>query len=809
MLEDHHRILRDAFAEFGGREVDTQGDAFFVSFARTREAVAAAVAGQRALAKHAWPDDVQVRVRMGIHTGEPTLATTGYVGIDVHRGSRICGAAHGGQVLCSETTRALLDQDVALLDLGEQRLKDLAQPVRLYQVLADGLPRVFPPPRTLNTRLTNLPIQPTPLVGREDELAEIAAVLRKDEVRLLTLVGTGGTGKTRLALQVVADLLDDFPGGGFLVALAPIKDPNHVIPEIGQALGLGGTDLETIARYLEQKRLLLLLDNFEQVVDAAGQVASLLAAAPGLKVLATSRTPLQLSAERLFPVPTMSENEARALFVERALSVKPDFSLTDKESSMLGEICDRLDRLPLALELAAARVALVSPAEMLDRLGDRLKLLSGGRRDLPERQRSLRAAIEWSHDLLGDEEQQLFARFAVFSGGCTLDSAESVCDTDLEHLALLVDYNLVRRQDERMMMLETVREYATERLADADEADEVRDRHANHYLALAEDLYPTRWEREVEYSDRLERENDNLRAALSWFSARDIAKFVRLAGSLGWFWHVRSHMSEGREWLADALARYAEGDAHRGRALLGAGEIAAWQGDLDNASRYLGEALTLWRELGDRQEEALVLHELGWAHFFAGGASRSMMEESLELQRQLGNPALINRAQVGLTQVLVSLHEVEAVEPLANESLAIARAQGDIRSEHFSIHFLADCALIKGECELAEERYVEALRAAQRLGDQSEAAVEMQGIAMAAAGRLDHARALALAGAAAAELESLSVDLSGMTFWMDLLSKYLGKAEVALGKDALAATQRGREMDFETAVEEALDPARP
>ena len=443
VLAHHRRLMREAFATHGGVEVDTQGDAFFVVFARPQDAVAAAADAQRAHAGR------PIRVRIGIHTGTPTLTEEGYAGLDVHRAARVMAAGHGGQVLVSQTTCDLLDGTFGMRDLGEHRLKDLTAPQRLYQLLIEGLPVAFPALKTLEGRPTNLPVQPSPLIGREGELAEVCFLLRRNDVRLLTLTGPGGSGKTRLALQAAAELLDEHEGGTFFVGLAPVTEPELVVPTIAQTLGLrewpGRTISETLRDYLERKTVLLLLDNLEQVVDAASAIGDLLASCPKLSILATSREPLRLAAEREYPVDPLSSDDAVALFTERARTAKPHFDLTPENEAVVREICGRLDDLPLAIELAASRVKLLPLQALRDRLNERLSLLTGGARDAPERQRTLRAAIDWSFRLLAEDEQALFARLGVFPGSFSLEAAEAITGGDLEGTASLLDKSLLRQ----------------------------------------------------------------------------------------------------------------------------------------------------------------------------------------------------------------------------------------------------------------------------------------------------------------------------------------------------------------------------
>ncbi|MGZ4412986.1 MAG: ATP-binding protein [Gaiellaceae bacterium] len=441
----HRRLLREAFERYDAYEVDCEGDSFFVTFATAQDGVSAAVEGQSALGAVTWPEGDEVRVRMGIHTGEPLPVPPRYVGLDVHRAARIMAAGHGGQVLLSQTTRDLVEAD--LRDLGEHRLKDLSAPQRLYQLgEAD-----FPPLKSLWQ--SNLPVQPLPLIGRERELGEVLDLSSRS--RLLTLTGTGGSGKTRLALQAAAEMVDDHADGVWFVSLASLEDPALVESAIARAVGAE----EELGRFLAEKQLLLLLDNLEQLLPGAATVVAALLDSPGVRVLATSRERLAVSVEQEYPVPTLSEDDALDLFTARAQRLKPTF----EPDEAAREIARRLDGLPLAIELAAARVKVMTPTQILDRLGRSLDLLTGGARDAPERQQTLRATIEWSHDLLTTTEQLLFARLGVFAASFDLDAAETVADADLDTLAALVDKNLLRQtEDGRFFMLETIHEFAIE-----------------------------------------------------------------------------------------------------------------------------------------------------------------------------------------------------------------------------------------------------------------------------------------------------------------------------------------------------------
>jgi predicted ATPase/class 3 adenylate cyclase len=582
-LARHDALLRASIQEHDGHVVKTMGDAFHAVFVRAPDAVAAALDAQRRLQAEPWGETGPLRVRMALHTGAAEERDGDYYGPPLNRAARLLGIGHGGQILLSEVTAALARDDLpagaTLDDLGTHRLKDLTRPERVFQVAGPELAAVDRPLASLDARPHNLPVQTTPLIGREQAGAAVQAMLLRDDVRLVTLTGPGGTGKTRLSLQVAAEVLDRFEHGAFFVELAPISDPGLVVSAIAQALGVQGAAgrslLDVLVDALRGRELLLVLDNFEQVLPAATEVDALLRACPRLTVLVTSRAALQLRGEHEFPVPplalpltgqasspaALSQYAAVALFIERATAVKPDFTVTNQNAPAIAEICVRLDGLPLAIELAAARIRLLSPEAMLARLGHGLALLTGGPRDLPARQQTLRGAIAWSYDLLDDAEQRLFRRLGVFVGGCTIESAEGIGDLDeslgldvLDSISPLVAGSLVRQQEQpdgepRFSMLETIREYALERLEESGEAPLVRRRHGEHFLALIEEAAPHLIRLEgATWMDRLQLEHDNLRAALGWGSAApDTADLMaRVAGPFWWFWWMSGHLTEGR-----------------------------------------------------------------------------------------------------------------------------------------------------------------------------------------------------------------------------------------------------------------------
>jgi predicted ATPase len=723
-LAEHRRILREAFAANGGVEVDTQGDAFFVAFPTAPGALAAAAKGLDGLASG------PIRVRVGIHSGTPHIDAEGYVGIDVHRAARIAACGHGGQVLVSASTAALAGADGWLRDLGEHRLKDLTAPERIYQ-LGNG---DFPPLKSLHR--TNLPIPGTPFLGRGRELDEVHALVSREDVRLLTLTGPGGAGKTRLALQAAA-ASDRHPGGVFWVPLAPLRDPALVVETAGQAVGARNG----LAEHIGETATLLLFDNFEHVMGAADDLAGLLAACPGLDLLVTSREPLHVSGEQEYPVPPLARQESVEFFSARARAVKPDFA----DDVAVAEVCGRLDDLPLALELAAARVKALSPRQILERLEQRLPLLTGGARDAPERQRTLRATIEWSYELLPDTEKLLFARLAVFRGGWTLEAAEVVVEANLDALQSLVDKSLLRFSGERFWMLETIREYATERLEQFEDAESLRRRHAEYFLRLAEEAEPHLTGRQqATWLDRLEAEHDNLR--LSQDSLRHAglgAEELELVGALMRFWYVRGYLREGRSRCDDALVAHDDQSPPRLKALFGAGLLAHRLGDYRHAEALMRERLALARHLEDAegvassmvgvgmnalalgdQERAAVSYAEGAALARAGGYNwvlavaignlaalaheqgdyahaGTLQEESLRLFRELGDERKIAEGLAGLGQLASREGRREEAASLLRESLEYSEALVDKEIAIWCLEELAPLALSGGEAERA------------------------------------------------------------------------------------------------------------
>ena len=603
-LAEHRRVIRDAVARHGGVEVDTQGDAFFVAFATAPRALQAAADAQEAFGAQT------LKVRMGLHTGTPLLTDEGYVGADVHRAARIAAAGHGGQVLVSAATASLVGSSdgLPLVDLGLHRLKDLSAPERISQLGE----REFPALKSLHR--TNLPTPATPFLGRENERAELAGLLGR--TRLLTLTGPGGTGKTRLGLQAVADAAERYPDGLFWVPLAPLRDPELVLDAASRALGARGS----LGDYIGDKSLLLLFDNFEHVLEAATGLGQLLAECPRLQLVVTSRELLRLPGEQAYPVPPLEPDDGAELFLARARATRPDFG----DSAAVGELCTRLDNLPLALELAAARVRVLTPAQLLARLSQRLDLLTGAR-GVDPRQQTLRATIEWSYELLDESERRLFARLSVFHGSWSLEAAEAICEAGVGTLESLVDKSLVLvREENRFWMLETIREYAVGLLAESGEGDELRRRHAHHFLDLAESVEPElHGGRQGEWLERLEHDLPNLRAALEWSASSDDGLGLRLATALWQLWIKHGHIREGRRWLKEFLADPTAEGRVRARAFAGLAVLATLVGDWPEAERRAEEALRLSDELGDPSLGAWARVALGRATLAAGDHERA------------------------------------------------------------------------------------------------------------------------------------------------------------------------------------------
>jgi predicted ATPase len=723
---------------------------------------------------------------MGLHTGTPHLAAEGYVGADVNKGARIAASGHGGQVLLSNETREFARVEVT--DLGEHRLKDFEAPVPVFQL---GTGR-FPPLKTISN--TNLPRPASSFVGREREVEEVAALLQ-DGARLLTLTGPGGSGKTRLSIEAAADLVPEFKAGVFWVGLAALRDPALVTETIAQTLGAK----DGLADHIGEREMLLLLDNLEQVVGAAPELAALIEACPNLRLLTTSRELLRVRGEVEYPVLPLAEPEAVDLFCARAQL---------GSDATIAVLCRHLDNLPLAIELASARTSVLSPKQILERLSGRLDLLKGGR-DADPRQRTLRATIEWSYDLLSHEEQRLFARLAAFRGGCTLEAAQEVVEADLDTLQSLVDKSLLRHTDDRFSMLETIREYAAERLEESGEADELRRRHAEHFLALAEDAYPHLTGSPKEWLDRLEREQDNLRAALDRLEAAgETQSALRLVGALSRFWYQKGHVAEGRRRLETALAADPSPTAARARALNGATLFAVEAGDAATARLRAEEALALHRTVGDAWGTTYSISLLGtvaaterdWV------TGQQLFEESVRAFRELGDEHYTLLATRALAWTCEELGDLERARVLTEDYLRGARATGNQRLEARALGALAGFALHEGRIQDALSMLKEVYRIDRDVGEVREIADDLCKFAevLAAEGRAVTAARLLSRGEALREEIGASVP----SYTSEMNARTLTTIRTQLDEAALAeAWQQGQTLTLDEAVALALGEA--
>jgi predicted ATPase/class 3 adenylate cyclase len=837
LLREHARIFRSVIGEVGGIEISTEGDSFFVVFPGPVAAVEGAARIQRSLAEGPFPEPVFVR--MGLHTGEGRLGGENYIGIDVNRAARIAAAGHGGQVLLSDTTRALVEHSlppgVGLRDLGAHRLKDLAHPEHLYQLTIEGLPAEFPPPKTLDARPNNLPVQITSFIGREKEVAEVKRILL-DNTRLLTLTGPGGTGKTRLALQAAADTLTEFSDGAYFIELAPITDPELVVSTIAETLGAkeepGHPLKDSLAAHLKEKELLLVLDNFEHVVDAGSVVEELLHAAPGLKVLVTSREVLHRYGENEFPVPplalpdpahlpevdALSQFEAVALFIERAMAVKPSFAVTNDNAPAVAEITARLDGLPLAIELAASRVKLLTPQGILDRLDQRLPLLTSRIKDAPERRRTLRGAIEWSYDLLDEDERQLFEHVSVFIGGGTIEGMESVwslvgATNTLDGLASLVDKSLIRQVETehgepRFVMLETIREYALDRLGERGAREELGRRHAHFFLSLAEEAEPNLTGPDgVSWVDRLTHDHDNIRAALRWsIESDEVDLGLRLAGAVWRFWHQRQHFREARAWFDQLLVHPGTSPRSTARAkgLTGLGGIAYWQGDYATAQSAYEEALAIYRESGDEHQVADAVYNLATVLPLRGdiGSALPLLEEAVQLHEKLGNTEMALGMKANAGYLMMMQGDLARARPLLEEGLASMEKTGDSFRIAGAHHTIGQLERRSGNLAEATGHYREAIDLFRRAGDAASMLEPIEGIALVASAGGDHERALRLTAAVETARDSLGG--GPPPEWL-MRTDVRGDAQKTIGEAAAErALDEGAVMSLDQAADYAL-----
>ena len=838
VLSTHRQIVRSAIEREGGTEVGTEGDSVFAVFPTAAAGIAATATAQRAIDAAAWPAGTHVRVRMGLHTGEGRLGGENYIGLDVHRASRIAAAGHGGQVIVSESTRTLaegaLPPGTQLRELGAHRLKDLANPERLFQLDIMGLPVEFPALRSLDARANNLPIQLTSFVGRQAEIAAVGELL--DHARLVTLTGPGGAGKTRLALQVAAERLMQHSDGVFFVELAPITETAMVPSAIAVTLHLReATDrpvLDTVTDALRDRDMLLVLDNFEQLQDAAPAVATILAAAPKLRVLVTSRGRLHVRGEEEYPVPPLripdaahlptitelSQYEGVLLFIERARTARRDFEVTAASAPAIAEIVARLDGLPLAIELAAAKSRILTPDAILGRLGSRLAFLRGGARDLPARQQTLREAIDWSYQLLAAPDQARLRRLGTFVGGFTIAAAEELLSQDepgvdaVEALESLADQSLIRRLqgehgEHRLAMLETIREFALERLAEAGEMDELRRRHAQLMLATIERLEP-RLASSSEALDAVTHDHDNLRAALAWAIETGDADLGLRLGYASWrFWQRRGHLREGRSWFERLLAiPGAEAPtAARAKGLTGAAGIAYWQNDYPAAIAWYEEAEAIVRALGDRVWLADALYNTGTTAALVGDLASvtSRLAEGTEIGRELGDDSILGRfLQAAGYMAFMGDRLDEARGPL-EEGLKVALRGTDPVAIAVGHHTVGQVARLQGHPDDAARHYREAIRITNELGDTAQMTEPLQGLAAVLVALGEPERGVRLLGANVAIRERLGG--GPPPEWLRL-GDPLAEARRLLSAAAYnQAWEAGLGMSVDEAVQKALE----
>jgi predicted ATPase/class 3 adenylate cyclase len=871
LRERHRELLRMAFAAAGGQEQGTEGDSFFVVFPGARSALAAAVEANRALAAESWPDGGTVRVRMGLHTGEATLLGGSLIGLDINRTARIAAAGHGGQILLSEATRALvgasLPAGVTIRDMGEHRLKDLRAPERIYQVVADGLQTDFPPLRTLDARPNNLPVQLTTFVGRETELADVRRLLAG--THLLTLTGPGGTGKTRLSLELAATAVDQCPDGVFFVPLEPVREPSLVAPRILSAVGLAEVPTrparDVLIDWLTGRRVLLVLDNFEQVLDASSIVADLLRSVPDLRIVVTSRAALRVSGEQEYPVPglpvpprpeelpvmaranqslatsrmdaeTASHYESVRLFLARAMSVKPDFRLTDDNAAAISAICSELRGMPLAIELAAARIRLLKPEAILTRLADQLSILAGGSRDLPERQQTLRGAIAWSYDILDDGARRLLDRLSVFTGGCDLEAAEAVCGPVAEiqvdvfdGLTSLVDQSLLQLDDmgpePRFRMLETIREFAAEMLASQPDAEAVLDRREAWFVAFGErvaELLAGPDQRA--WLDRLETEHDNIRAVLDRAVTLGRAGPAnRLAVAMWRFWQKRGHLHEARRRLDTmAAASWSQDDPMlRARLMEALGGVLWWQADIAAMKPAYGEALALWRQIGDKREIANALYNYSFAFAVRADPTadpreadpdlegRRAQEEALAIYRELGDRRGEANVLWGIGNANYFASHGDAGAAQFRAARDIFRDEGDVTMLAWSLHMLGSALLRKDRPDESRPLLREALERFRDAGDTAGMAIVFDDIASQAVADGDLERAARIRGAA----RRLAVDTgANLATYVDEQYEAFNRPGIAgrlAAEEAARLQQEGERLTLDEAIRFALGAPFP
>lgn len=820
ILGEHQRILRNTFTKWNGYEVNTHGDSFFAVFSRAIDAISAAIEAQQVLAKAKWAMAVPLQIRIGIHTGEPMLVNQDYVGVDVHRAARICAAAYPGQVLFSNETRVIVERqlphDVGMRELGKYRLKDLNEPEHLYQLVIPDLQSDFPPLKSLEFMPNNLPVSLTSFVGREQEIREIKNLL--GSARLITLTGAGGTGKTRLAIEVVKKMVAQYPDGIWMIDFVILPDPGLIFQTILTTLGLREEPkrslMQTVTDYLRSKKLLLLFDNCEHLISTLAQVAdTLLQACPQLQILATSREPLGVNGENQYYVPTLTvpptdtelsieslrQSEAVCVFLDRAAMVRPAFQLNKANALAVSQICQRLDGIPLAIELAAARVTGLSLEQIAARLDNRFSLLSTGNRTALKRHQTLRATIDWSYDLLSEKEKILLSRLSVFAGGWTVESATEVClvvqieERDVLNLLLnLTDKSLIIAENQtgetRYRFLETIREYALEKLSASGEERLVRNRHLDFLINLAEEA-----ERKYRTAEQLfwfsvmEKERGNLHAALDYVLRSDQTETaLRFIGTAFWLWFFRGPWSEGQIWVEAVLARVPDLRTHaKAKALMALGLLQFAQSDHLVAHRTLERSLSIWQELDSKWWSAFVLGFMGLtirvqnrdaaARFFEESLrfaketdekwilsfslwnigenelylknlpeAQYLLNQCLELNQDLGDRMLQNEVLRALGETYEARQEYQHAVDLYKESLTIVQELHDITNISVLYFNVGRALQLAGENEKAANYFRDALLQSQKLGKKSGVLRALAGLGVVAATKGDATRAVYL-----------------------------------------------------------------
>jgi len=842
-LARHDALLKQAIEARGGYVFKTIGDAFCAAFAEPTDALEGVLAAQRSLQSEKWPAEIgAIRIRAALHTGVAEERDGDYFGPPLNRVARLLAAGHGGQTLLSLATQELvrdsLPQKTSLLDLGDHRLKDLFRPEHVFQLNAPDLPAEFPPLRTLDAKLTNLPAQPTPLIGREREVAAILSLMRRDDVRLVTLTGPGGTGKTRLGLQAAADLLDEYEHGVYWVDLAPITDPDLVLPTIAGALGVKESGdqplIDSVKRFLRERQLLLVIDNFEQVIKASPVVGELLKATPKVKIIASSREKLRVYGEHEYPVPPLglpdprkqqtvavvSQYEAVALFIQRAKASHPAFEITDQNAPAVAEICVRLDGLPLAIELAAARSRLLKPEAMLERLKDRLKTLTGGARDLPKRQQTIRGMIDWSYDLLDDAEKMLFARLGIFQGGRSIEAVEAVCGPGLDldvtdGLESLLNKSLLREVEglagePRFVMLETIHEYAREKLRDSGEAEAIQHRHAEYFVARVE-----QFKRDIRAGGQqyerfawLDVEYANMRAALEWsLEGAEAETGLRIVGAVWPYWWRQGHHVEWRGWISRAEKTSAEmPPLLRAGVLRAKGNMLYAFNSCAESRRTLIEAVAIYRPFGDPYIIGMTLVELAAASFGIADEyveAVASCQEGLALLRQSDDKGGIAQGLNVLGELARNHGDNDLAQSAYEECLTVAKEIGDKLRELIQYANLGLVALNRGEYDQARQLQKQAITLAVEVSNRVMILHVLPFAACALSGRGQPRRAARLIGASEALHSSMEIEIEAS----DLLEyeRQVGMLREQLGEEEFNALRvEGSVMSLDEAVEYAL-----